>query len=253
MPDLRALQERMAEAVRRNTMSSLGHEFSHSDRLTIFRNNTFASLTETLKTTFPVTVRLCDERFFAYAAHEFIVYRPPQEARLSEYGAAFPRFLAGFPPCRDHPMIAAMAGFEWAISSSLNDAEEAPALLAAIEQAHAQGGRIRLRLQPHLRFAVSRWPVLQSWADHKKAGAPGSAPLKRKIERIAIIRTGEDIRLLELDAARFAFWRALAKGQSIEAAATRALAREPLFDLLRETLLLFRSRLVTRVITPTYH
>lgn len=253
MPDLQTLQDRMVAAIMGGDMAHIADEFVHSDRLTIFRNNSFTSLTEALKTTFPVTVQLCGERFFAYAAHEFIARRPPREARLSHYGAAFPRFLAGFPPCRDYPMIAEMAGFEWAISSSLNDAEEAPASLASIDQAKAEGGRISLRLQPHLRFAVSRWPVLQTWADHKKAGTPASKSFERKIERIAIVRRGEDIQFLELDAARFAFWRALAKGQSLEAAARRALAREPLFDLLRETLLLFRSSLVTRVIAPTYH
>jgi hypothetical protein len=253
MPDLQTLQDQMVAAIMGGDMAHIADEFAHSDRLAIFRNNTLTSLTEALKTTFPVTVQLCDERFFAYAAHEFITRQPPKEARLSEYGASFPRFLASFPPCRDHPVIAAMAAFEWAISSSLNDAEEALASIAAIEHAKPAGGKISLRLQPHLRFVISRWPVLQLWAEHKSAGKPVSSLLKRKTERIAITRRGEDIQFLELDAARFAFWRVLAKGQSLEAAATRALAREPLFDLLRETLLLFRSRLVTRVIIPTYH
>jgi hypothetical protein len=252
MPKLSALQAEMAAAILKGDTVPIAHEFTAAHRLSIFRNNTFASLTEALKATFPVTVQLCDERFFAYAAHEFITQKPPHEARLSQYGMAFPRFLASFPACRNHPIIAAMAEFEWAISSSLNDAEEAPASLSAIEQANANGGGISLALQPHLRFIASRWSVLQTWAEHKKA-MPASSLLKREAERIAITRRGEDMQFLRLSASRFAFWRALAKGQSIEAAATRALAREPLFDLLRETILLFRSRLVTRVVTPACH
>jgi hypothetical protein len=250
MPDWQTLQDRMAASILAGDMAPIADAFSHPDRLTIFRNNTFASLTQALKTTFPVTVRLCDERFFAYAAHEFITSEPPREARLSEYGAGFPRFLARFVPCQNHPILAAMASFEWAIAASLNDAEELPAPIASIEQIT---GKASLAFQPHLRLILSRWPVLQLWTEHKRADAPAPAPLAREIERVAIIRHGEDIQFLPLDAARFAFWHALARGLCFEAAASRALSRAPTFDLPSEFLLLFRLGIVTRVVVPTYH
>jgi hypothetical protein len=250
MPDLQALQDQMAAAILSGDMAPVADAFSHPDRLTIFRNNTFASLTQALKTTFPVTVQLSDERFFAYAAHEFIAGEPPREARLSEYGAGFARFLVKFVPCQDHPILAAMASFEWALASSLNNAEAPPASVAAIEQLT---GKASLVLQPHLRLTLSRWPVLQLWTEHKRADPPVPAPLMRKIERVAIIRHGEDLQFLPLDAGRFAFWHALARGLSLDAAANRAFTRAPSFDLSSEILLLFRLRIVTRVVVPTYH
>jgi hypothetical protein len=255
MPDLQTLQNSMTAAILAGDMTHIADEFSAGSaraagRLKIFRNNTFASLTECLKTVFPVTVRLSDERFFAYATHEFIASRPPREARLSGYGAEFPRFLAGFAPCRDFPVIAEMAALEWAIAGSLNDAEEMPAPLSLVGGAGLESGKIGLCLQPNLRFAISRWPLLGVWADHRKENVVITGPLTRKVSRVAVSRRGEDIQFLELDAPRFAFWRALARGLTIEAAARRALARDPLFDLVRETITLFRSRLVTGVFTP---
>lgn len=255
MPNLQALQYTMTAAILGGDMAHIADELdagsaSATGRFNIFRNNTYMSLTECLKNVFPVTVRLSDERFFAYAAHEFISGRPPREARLSNYGAEFPRFLAGFAPCREFPVIAEMAALEWAIAGSLNEADEQPAPISLIKEAGLDGGRVSLRLQPNLRFAMARWPLLGVWTDHKKENVVIAGPLKRQVTRIAVSRSGGDIQLLELEAPRFAFWRTLARGLPIEAAAQRALARDPLFDLVHETISLFRSQLVTGVFTP---
>lgn len=255
MLDLQTLQYTMADAILGGDMAHIADELdagpaSTTGRFNIFRNNTYMSLTECLKTVFPVTVRLSDERFFAYAAHEFISNRPPREARLSNYGAEFPRFLAGFAPCRKFPVIAEMAALEWAIAGSLGEAEEQPVPISLIMEAGLDGTRICLRLQPNLRFAMARWPLLGIWADHKKENVEIAGPLKRTVSRFAISRRGEDIQLLELEASRFAFWRTLARGLPIETAAQRALARDPLFDLVHEMVSLFRSQLVTGVFTP---
>src|SRR5689334_25369057 len=71
------------------------------ERIEVYRNNVFASLTDVLKETFPAVCRLVDERFFSYAAHQFILAAPPSRPCLREHGSAFPDFLAGFPPCRE--------------------------------------------------------------------------------------------------------------------------------------------------------
>jgi Putative DNA-binding domain len=254
MSNLQTLQSAVTAAILGGDIDIVAKQLyagkaSNTDRFRIFRNNSYASLTECLKTVFPVTVRLSDEHFFAYAAHEFISGQPPSKTRLSSYGAAFPRFLATFPPCRNFPIIAEMAALEWAIAGSLNDAEEAPAPVSLMIDAGADGGKISLQLQPNLRFIVSRWPLLGVWADHKKENSVITGSLKDKVSRLAICRHGEDIQLLELDASRFAFWRTLAKGLAIEAAAKKAFARDPLFDLVQETVALFRSNLIIGIST----
>lgn len=255
MADLQALQNRMTAAILGGDMANVAEELlagtaDPGRRLRIYRNNTFASLTECLKATFPVTVRLADERFFAYAAHQFIAAHPPREARLSAYGGEFPRFLAAFPPAREFPIIAEMASLEWAIAACLNDTEEPPVPMSVLELAEVGSGAAGLCLQPNLRFAMARWPLIGVWSSHKRETVAIDGPLARKLSRIAVSHNGEDIQLLELDAARFAFWRALHRGLSLALAAERALARDRLFDPVGETVILFRSRLVTGVFTP---
>jgi Putative DNA-binding domain len=252
MSSLIELQHTMKNAILSGDMAHIAAELNAGSadarsRFNIFRNNTYLSLAESLRVVFPVTEQLSDGRFFNYAAHKYISERPPREARLSTYGSDFPQFLSTFPPCKDYPMIAEMAKLEWAIADSLNDAEEAPAPLSLVKETEIEGKNTGIKLQPNLRFVITRWPLLGVWTAHKKENLAFSDKLERRVSRVAIVRHNENIEFLELDSPRFVFWRSLAHGFPIEMAARRALARDPLFDLLREMIALFRLQLVTGV------
>jgi hypothetical protein len=242
MRDLAELQASMTSALISGSFVDIEDEFSSGSanpgrRFAIYRNNMFLSLTAHLRAIFPVTCMLGDERFFAFAAHQFILHEPPRDSRLVVYGEAFPRFLSRFPACRHAPILAEMATLEWAIHKSLTSAQlpflELPKLTAAAT----------LDLQPSLGFVLAHWPVLGLWAHQSER----RQQLPRRTNRIAISRHDDDIRLFELSGARFAFWRCLARRQSIEAAAARALTRDPQFNLAEEIILLFRNRLVTGI------
>lgn len=254
MPDLQTIQTSMSAAILSGDMSTVAGWFgaagaSAERRLNIYRNNTLVSLTECLKAVFPVTVKLSDQRFFSYAAHEFITRYPPTEARLAVYGAGFPRFLAAFDACRGFPILAQMAALEWAIFDSFGKPEQAAVDLAFAAEALASGRMVCLALQPNLSFAVSRWPILDVWLDHQKEPVVIRGPLKPRWSRVAVITRGEDMECVEIDSARFAFWRSLTRGACLEHAGAKALRQDRLFDLVNETVLLFRSRLVTGVFT----
>jgi hypothetical protein len=243
MRDLAELQTSMAQAILSGDAAPLAAELTAPKadavrRFAIFRNNTFLSLTRHLKTVFPVTARLGDERFFNYAAYEFVRSHPPREPRLSSYGSAFPRFLANFPACRSAPILPEMASLEWAVHAALTAAERKP--LAPSVLAGENSSNLRFVLQPSLHFALSRWSLLPLW----QGTHPEDRPLDRRLGRTAIFRNGDRIRFVELSSARFAFWRGIARGAQLESAAARALARDPMFDLVKEILALFRAGLV---------
>jgi hypothetical protein len=245
MHDLAELQTAMTEAVLSGDATPLAGELAlpKADavrRFAIFRNNTFLSLTRHLQTVFPVTARLGDERFFRYAAFEFVRSNPPREPRLSIYGSAFPRFLARFPACRSGPILPEMASLEWAAHAALTAAEHAPLAPSVLAELGQSASNLRLVLQPSLHFAVSRWPLLPLLLGTH----PDDSPLGRRITRTAIFRNGDRVRFGELSSPRFAFWRSLARGGQLESAAARALARDPMFDLVEEILALYRAGLV---------
>lgn len=210
-------------------------------RYAIYRNNMLLSLTAHLRAVFPVTARLGDDRFFAYAAHQFILREPPRSSRLAIYGAAFPRFLSGLPACRHAPILAEMAALEWAIHSSLTSPQRP--FLETKDMAAITSGQ-GFELQPSIRFVLSRWPVLGPWAHE----AERRQALPRKTSRIAVLRHDDDVRFFVMGAARFAFWRSLAGHRTLEEAATRALAWDAQFNLADEIVFLFRNRLVAGLI-----
>lgn len=202
-------------------------------RLQIHRNHVRTTLTEALKATFPVVCRLVDDRFFAFAADTYIQGHPPSGPCLFEYGASFPGFLEAFPPCRPLPYLADVARLEWALNTALHAADEPPALPAALMQVRAvDRAHLVFRLQPSLQLLASAWPVDRVWA----ANQPGANP-EQTIEvgagavQLEVRRQGDSVALRRLAAAPFAFRQALAHRQTLESAASAALASEPNFDL----------------------
>jgi hypothetical protein len=248
MSSLAELQSQMTAAIFKGHTADVDHELvaAHADaarRFNIYRNNTFLSLTAHLKAVFPVTAKLGDERFFAYAANEFIRREPPREPRLAVYGAAFPRFLARFPACRGAPILPDMARLEWAVQSALTTGTRAPIGIDALVEIGSQAAQTRLELQPTLGFALSYWPLAGLWASSGEV----PIPLERKITRHAVWRQGDSVKVMELSAPRFALWRSLARGFPLELSAGRAIARDGSFDLLAELHNLFEAGIVVTI------
>ena len=224
-------------------------ELSASERLAVYRNNIFASLTDALRETFPVICRLVDERFFSYAAHEFIASHPPQRPSLAEYGGAFPDFLAAFPPCRELAYLADVARLEWLMNLAAHAAETDPvspdslASIGADDAAH-----LVLTLRDSYGYVSSPWPVDRIW----RANRPGSGD-ERPVNLAAggahleVSRQGEDVVFRALDAAAFAFRQALAESAPLGEAISRAIALEPEFAAGNALAALFAEGAVTAV------
>ncbi|MEP9389836.1 DNA-binding domain-containing protein [Mesorhizobium sp. KR9-304] len=219
-------------------------------RMRIYQNNTRSTLTATLKTVFPVTVRLVDERFFGYAANEFIRTNPPNEPRLVRYGADFPAFLRTFKGLEDLPFVSEVARLEWAIAEALDEASLPAVPIAALNGNAAETPE--LVLQPSLRLVISHWPVLAIWSAHQDGGAP-TCGWHRRPERIALWRTGDNIRFSKLSGAEFSFRYSLAHGHGLDKAVSRALTHEPMFDLTGSLVRLFGDGLVSRVRFDDFH
>jgi hypothetical protein len=218
-------------------------------RLAIHSNNVMASLTGALAANFPAVQRLVGERFFAYAAHEFIERHPPERVALAEYGALLPDFLAAFAPCRELVYLADVARLEWLILRAAH-AEDArplpPSALAGI--AAEDTPRIVLRLKPSRGFLASPFPVDRLWrANAEEEAGDGAIDLAAGGVRLEVSRRGERVVLRLLDAARFAFRRSLAAGETLGEAAEAALAAADDVDLAAGLADLFRDEAVIGV------
>lgn len=217
-----------------------------ADRLAVHRNNLRISLTDALRDTFPVVCRLVDERFFAYAAHEFVTAHPPRRACLAEYGEDFAGFLTDFPPCRALTYLPDVARLEWLLNVAAHAADAAPlppSSLAVV--AAADTPRLVFRLAPSLGLLASPWPVDRIWrlnqpgVDSDEVIDVGAGGV-----HLEVARQGGGVVLRALAAASFAFRQAIAGGARLATAAATALAADAQFDLAAAIAELFREGVV---------
>jgi hypothetical protein len=245
---LRELQMQLRQAVLGGDTAEIvaairGDGLDPAARIGIYRNHASATLRGSLKGTFPVVCRLVDERFFAYAAHEYLRVRPPRSRCLVEYGADFADFLAGFEPCKGLPYLADVARFEWAlnIAGSVREAGPLPPqALAAVPTNEA--AYVTLRLQPSLSYVISPWPIDAIWLANQQSEVP-PVDLASDGARLEIRRDGDAAAWLRLDPATFAFRQALAEGHVLAEAFTASTRHDPAFDLAAAVQHIFAERL----------
>jgi len=219
-------------------------------RVQIYRNHVRITLREALAATFPVVARLVGDQYFAGAARRFIETSPPDAPVLSEYGAAFPSFLATAPGAP--PYLGDVAALEWALNRAYV-APDAPALtgetLADVKPVSFAG----LRFAPHPAAALVRspFPVLAIWQANQP-GADGTVDLDQ-----GGATDGQDV-LVWRDDDHDAACRALAPGDGAFVAAlfagatlgeAAAGAAHPGFDLAGALALLLRLPVFASVST----
>jgi hypothetical protein len=216
-------------------------------RLRIYRHHVFTTLTAVLRGAFPVVCRLVDERFFGYAADQYIRVHPPVGPCLFEYGKTFPEFLEAFPPCRPLPYLADVGRLEWAMQRALHAPDKTVLAREAIRGvAPEAGGHLIFTLDPSVSLLTSPWPVDAIWRANQPeaAGEGATVDLRAGGAALEVRRRGDDVGFRALEPAEFDFRRALLDGCQLAAATERALAVNPGLDLPRALAALFHEGLL---------
>ena len=247
-----ALQSSVKQVILGNAATDLAPEFARGGfdplrRFNICRNNTFASLTATLLSVFPVTASLLGDGYFRFVAAGYVKGNPPTEPRLVRYGATFADFLGRLADLRTMPFVADVARLEWLIAEALDAPIVQPRTLAEFTS-YGAASVPEISLQPSLRLLFSRWPALDIWSAHQPRGDLESlSKVRRRPERIALWRSHDSIRFLRLGAAHYAFLHALVRQRGLEAAVGRAVARSADLDLVATLNGLFADGLVASI------
>nr|WP_294549093.1 DNA-binding domain-containing protein [uncultured Rhodopila sp.] len=234
MPALPELQRSFVDAIVSGDPSGLadaviGNGFTPAQRIQVYRNNTFITLTEALAATYPAIVRLVDRSFFDFAAAQFIPGNLPDRPCLFEYGGGFADFLAGFAPLADYPFLPGVARLEWAVNTAWNAPARTPLAFDALARAATTAGET-LRLSLDALYLASDWNVDDIWQANR-AGADGETlPISQPV-RLQIRRGGPGVIVERLDPATWSLRQHLAHGETLGAAAAAAFAETPDFDL----------------------
>ena len=176
MLPLRDLQGAMAASVLQSADAPLA-PFVRADgiafdgRVQVYRNNTFSSLTAALKDSFPVVCQLVDERFFGYAAQDYIRAHPRMPRGWRSMAATSPSSW----PASSRSATSPPAGRG---SARMGGQCGLPRRGGADARSRAHRGRAAgtlspadvYRPSPPVRLFASEFPVDRIWQAHQPGG-----------------------------------------------------------------------------------
>jgi hypothetical protein len=238
VPTLDELQRVFAEALLERESGGLedaivSDVFPASNRLRIYHNNFFTSLTEALRHIYPVVVRLVGERFFGYAAHAYIGQYPSRSGNLHDFGEYLPEFLGEFPPAAGLPYLPDVARLEWARHQAFHAAEHPPLALERLAEVPPERyGDIKFLCHPSLRLVSSAFPIGRIWAVNQPdyPGEP-AVHLDSGGGQWQVMRRNLRVDIKALSAGEFALLSSFNGETSFEVACTMALEVEPALEV----------------------
>ena len=196
-----------------------------SDRLDIYRNTIYFSLTRALRLSYPVIVRLVGGEFFDSSAQIFIQEHLPSVACLDKYGDDFSEFLKHFPPAASLAYLADVAKLEWAINCALHAPDVASLDLRHLASISAdeQGGG-RFVAHPSVRLLDADYPADRIWRAVLAGDDTGlkSLVVDKDPVNLLIERRPGGVEVVRLERQEWNFLKALCDGEPLHSAIDRA-------------------------------
>lgn len=206
----------------------VGDTIAAEARLRVYRHHVRHSLTAVLAATFPTVRALVGAEFFAGLSRAFLERDLPRQPVLSEYGAGFADFIAGFEPTRGLPYLADMARLDWALNVAFHSEPGATLDAAALGAiAPERLPSLRLTLAQGVQLLSSSFPLDRIWSA-SQPGAPDETVEMTGRTTTLLVRADGFVALQGGDAA---FLTAVAAGETLDRAAGAGLAAEAGFDL----------------------
>lgn len=149
---LEGFQDAFAQALYGSESSDM-HALTRQPGFAVYRNTVLKGATDALVANFPTVERLVGTEWLRSAAAIHARLSPPTDARLIQYGAAFPGFLDGFEHAREMPYLGDVARLDlmW---THVHCADEEPGLQMSVLTQLDATELASLRLVPR---ASARW------------------------------------------------------------------------------------------------
>jgi len=204
-----------------------------AERVQIYRNNAFVSLTQALADVYPVVARLVGADYFAQLARAYIRAHPSRSGNLHDFGRELPLFARALPEARALPYLADVAALEWAYHKVFHAEEAAPLDLGRLAMVpEAEHGRLRFRLHPATRLVASRYPIYAIWeANQDDDRHTPAIDLDSGPDYVMAARRRLDSFVARLAPGDYALATELAAGATLSRACGAALAADPAIDV----------------------
>ncbi|MEM7361356.1 MAG: DNA-binding domain-containing protein, partial [Pseudomonadota bacterium] len=198
----------------------------------IYRNNRVVSLIDSLRSIYPALHKLLGEDFFKASARAFIESQPPTQPVMAEYGRHFGAFVATLPGVEKYPFLSDVAQLDWSYLQAFHS-EDAPVLdITALSTLPPESVmQVQICCHPALHIVESPWPAGTIWNNSLHQSQPSShTPDMQRGEAVVITRPELQVQVNIVDSAEAVFLRKLQSGETLAAAAEKALEFDTTFD-----------------------
>lgn len=232
MPSLKEIQSSFAQAIYENDDASILPEIKTNTRLQIYKDNVLLTLHDNLKNKYPIVCELVDERFFKYAASEYIKKYKPISGNLDEYGKDFANFIENFPATEKMAYLADIAKFEWAmhIAYFAADAEKINASALA-RLTPEQLAELKFALHPSAKIISSNYAIDKIWQMVQNGFKDIDINIHERGADLLIVRPEYKIEVLVLASGEAEFLTSLQNGENLYSTFELASAKNPDFEV----------------------
>ena len=238
MPALHSLQRTVAGAIfSRNPAAIADLVWSNGlaalQRVQLYQNNVFISLTQALADVYPVIERVVGEAFFRFTARRFIQRYPSLCGDLHEFGRELAAFLSESTGEHGLLYLTDVAALEWAYHEVFHAGVALPLDLAHLARvADEDQDRLRLRLHPARRLIASRYPILAIWEANRSDGSPEDViDLDAGGDFLLVARRDLECVIERITPGEFVFLAEIGEGATLEQACEAAVSADSDLDV----------------------
>jgi hypothetical protein len=202
----------------------------HASRFGVYRNNVFAGLINAIAARYPVTRKLLWDDAFNRVAHCYVATEPPRSPVLLNYGETFPQFLRSVGQGVAADYLADIAALEATRTRAYHAADAAPLDREAFTAIPTeQWPDVRGELHPSVELLKSAFPIVSIWQANRNANDNILGAWTAECALVA--RPHLQVEVWPVPVGVYEFLTALAAGQSVGAAISKAKAGASDFDL----------------------
>ena len=186
------------------------------ERLTIYRNNYYASLVEVLASTYPSLKTCLGEHNFSVLAKEYIKKHPPITPVLLQFGDKLSAFLKSYRPTKENTLLESLAELNWYQHLAYWAENIENTANAEITRLNPNAlSDTQVACNPSAYLFTPQQPVFLYWQNLNEKATPQVTHTKLAPEYILVIRNNFEVETYHLEYEAYLFLKSLNKGNTI--------------------------------------
>lgn len=207
--------------------------FQATQRINVYRNNIFATLTETLSSIFPVSCAMVGEDFFKSMAQIYIRSHTPDSGNVHDFGEHLPSFIESMPELGNYPYLSALAEIDWACHRAFHSASATSLDISSLGDFSPDNYEdLQFEFHPAIHTIKSKFPIFDIWDFATSNGHADTIPdINSAGQQVLIHRPKSGVKVVNIEDDLFQMINSLREHETLGATITSILDLNPEYNL----------------------